>query len=326
MSYEEFFHLKEQPFSNTPDSRFYFESQEHQRAMLRLLHAANTMKGLALLVGDVGTGKTTLARKLLDNLDEREYESVLIVVVHSAVTPEWLLRKIALQMGVKELPEGKIELLSALFKRLMEINEAGRKAVVLVDEAQMLQTRELMEEFRGLLNLEMPGRKLITFIFFALPNIDQNLSLDEPLKQRVAVRFKLESMKPAATAAYIDHRLKVAGSDAELFPKESVELIHQYSRGIPRLINIICDNALFESFLMKEHRIKPELIDTIAEDLGLKKVYHESDQRGTSDRRAATLDRRSAARPAADDRPNQRLQLSKEEMEALDFLQEMDQK
>ena len=106
MSYEEFFQLKEQPFSNTPDSRFYFESQQHAQAMLRLLHAARTMKGLALLVGDIGTGKTTLARKMLDNLDERDFESALLVVVHSAITPEWLLRKIALQMGVKDLAGG----------------------------------------------------------------------------------------------------------------------------------------------------------------------------------------------------------------------------
>jgi type II secretory pathway predicted ATPase ExeA len=311
MSYEDFFKLKEQPFSNTPDSRFYFESQEHQQAMLRLMHAATTMKGMALLVGDIGAGKTTLARKLLDNLDEKEFESALLVIVHSSITPEWLLRKIAAQMGVKEIPEGKIELLSALYRRLMEINELGRKAVVLVDEAQMLQTRELMEEFRGLLNLEMPGRKLITFIFFALPIIDQYLSLDEPLKQRVAVRYRLESMNANATSAYINHRLRIAGCDRELFTPGAINLIHQYSRGIPRLINVLCDNALFEAFLIKEKTIKDALVSNVAEDLGLKKIFHSSE--------------RSAARPAppAEEGPG-RPQLSREEQDTLDLLQERD--
>ncbi len=311
MSYEEFFQLKEQPFSNTPDSRFYFESQQHSEAMVRLLHAVQTMKGLAILVGDVGTGKTTLARKLLDRLEEKEYESVLLVVVHSAVTPEWLLRKIALQLGVKEIPEGKVDLLSALYQRLVDINESGRKAVVLVDEAQMLQTRELMEEFRGLLNLEMPGRKMITFIFFALPIIDQYLSLDEPLKQRVALRFKLDCMKQESTVAYIRHRLKVAGGTHDLFSPEAMAAIHQYSRGIPRLINIICDNALFEGFLIKEKLVKGGLVQSVAEDLGLKKVFLESE-------------RKQSARTAPEGRQETKLQLSPEELKALDFLQEAD--
>jgi general secretion pathway protein A len=308
MSYEEFFQLKEQPFSNTPDSRFYFESQQHAQAMLRLLHAARTMKGLALLVGDIGTGKTTLARKMLDNLDEKEFESALLVVVHSAITPEWLLRKTALQMGVKDLADGKIELLSQLYQRLLEIHESGRKAVVLVDEAQMLQSRELMEEFRGLLNLEMPGEKMITFIFFALPIIDQYLSLDEPLKQRVAVKFKLGSMKPAATAAYIRHRLKVAGSDRELFSAEAMTIIHQFSRGIPRLINIICDNALFEAFLMKQEVINESMINSVAEDLGLKKIYFATEKRTKEEAKGKKT-----------------LSLTEEEKGALDFLQETEE-
>lgn len=312
MSYEEFFKLKEQPFSNTPDSKFYFESDQHTQAMLRLMHAASTMKGLALLVGDVGTGKTTLARKMLDNLNENEYESALLVVVHSAVTPEWLLRKIALQLGVKEIPDGKVELLSALYNRLVEINETGRKVVVLVDEAQMLQSRDLMEEFRGLLNLEMPDRKMITFIFFALPIIDQFLALDEPLKQRVAVRYKLDSMQEEATTAYIRHRLKIAGRMEDLFSKEAMTIVHKYSHGIPRLINVICDNALFEAFLMKKELIDEGMIDSVVEDLGLKKIYRSSS-------------REAGAASGRENIPRQRIPLSREEMEALDFLQEVDE-
>jgi type II secretory pathway predicted ATPase ExeA len=272
LSYQEFFNLKEHPFSNAPDGRFYFNSAQHGEAMLRLMHAARSNVGLALLVGDIGAGKTTVARRMLDELDEREFESALLVVVHSSITPEWLLKKIAQQLGVKQSPEGKVEILSAIYHRLLEIRDEGRKAVVLVDEAQMLQTRELMEEFRGLLNLELPEQKLVTFVFFALTSIDQNLALDEPLKQRVALRYRLSGMKVESTAAYIRHRLKVAGGERELFTAEALDLIHTYSRGIPRLINVICDNSLFESFLVKKETVDAEAIENVATDLGLQKV------------------------------------------------------
>ena len=271
MSYQSFFGIKEQPFTNSPDSRFYFNSSQHAKALLRLDHAARSNVGLALLVGDIGAGKTTLARRMLDDLDEKEYESALLVVVHSSITPEWLLKKIGLQLGVANVPNGKIEILSAIYHRLLKIREEGRKAIVLVDEAQMLQTRELMEEFRGLLNLELPEQKLITFIFFALPSIDRNLALDEPLKQRVALRYQLGAMKVEATSAYVTHRLKVAGCERELFTPEALALVHQYSRGIPRLINVICDNSLFEAFLVKNDIVDGETVDGAATDLGLKK-------------------------------------------------------
>jgi type II secretory pathway predicted ATPase ExeA len=269
MSYLEFFKLREQPFSNAPDARYYFNSSQHADALLRLKHAASNNVGLAVLVGDIGAGKTTLARRLLDELDEREFESALLVVVHSAITAEWLLRKIALQLGVEDVPSDKIEILAAIYHRLLAIKEEGRKAVVLIDEAQMLQSQELMEEFRGLLNLELPAYKLVTFIFFGLHSLDQTLALDEPLRQRVALRFRLSAMGPDTTAAYIQHRLRVAGSDRQIFLPEAVALIQRCSRGIPRLINIICDNCLFEAFLVKKEVVDTTVVQGVAGDLGL---------------------------------------------------------
>jgi hypothetical protein len=143
--------------------------------------------------------------------------------------------------------------------------------VVLIDEAQMLQSRELMEEFRGLLNLELPAHKLITFIFFGLQSLDQTLALDEPLQQRVALRYRLSAMGLDSTAAYIRHRLQVAGgADREIFRPEAVQLIHRYSRGIPRLINVICDNCLFEAYLIRKDHIDASVVEGVVADLGLK--------------------------------------------------------
>lgn len=269
MSYEQFYHLREQPFSNTPDPRFYFEVDQHAEVLARLMYAVNTMKGLAVVIGDVGTGKTMLARRMLDELDDDQYESALLVIIHSAITAEWLLRKIASQIGVEEVAEERVGILSQIYQRLVELHQSGRKAVVLIDEANMLQHQELMEELRGFLNLEVPGSKLITFILFGLPNLETNLALDAPLVQRVAVKCRLTSLEPETTKAYLRHRLRVAGATREIFSDEVLTQIAIESQGIPRLINTIGDNVLLEGYLLKRERIDVQLVKDVARDLGL---------------------------------------------------------
>ena len=322
MSYEEFFQLREQPFSNAPDARYYFSSSQHSEALVRLKHAARTNVGLAVLVGEIGAGKTTLARRLLDELDEREFESALLVVVHSSITAEWLLRKIAAQLGVEPIPEGKLETLSAIYHRLLAIREEGRKAVVLIDEAQMLQSRELMEEFRGLLNLELPAHKLVTFVFFGLQSLDQTLALDEPLQQRVALRYRLKAMGLESTAAYIRYRLQVAGAAREIFQPEAIALIHRHSRGIPRLINVICDNCLFEAYLVRKAHIDAGVVEGVVADLGLKaNALTAPPQPGP-----AACPPEGAPGPAAQ-QPSRRSSdslLNREEMDSLGLLREFD--
>lgn len=269
MDYLEFYGLEQEPFSSAPISRFYFNSAQHQRALVRLMYAVDTMKGLTVLIGELGTGKTTLARRMLDNLPEEEYESALLVIIHSGITADWLLSRIARQLGVEDPAPEKLKLLNQLYSRLVDLHEEGKKAVVLIDEAQMLHTKELMEEFRGLLNLELPESKLITFVFFGLPELEDYLHLDEPLAQRVALKCTLDSFTFESTQGYINHRLRLAGAKVQLFPDDTIKLIHHYSRGIPRLINTICDNSLFEGYLLKKRAIEPELVQAVSTDLGL---------------------------------------------------------
>lgn len=269
MGYLEHFQLSLEPFSNAPVTRFYYGSVQHTQAMTRLMYAVDQMRGLALCVGDIGAGKTTLARRMLDNLPESQYEAALLVIIHSGITAAWLLRRIALQLGVESPSDDKLTLLSQLYQRLVQVYEAGKKAVVLIDEAQMLQSRELMEEFRGLLNLEVPERKLITFVFFGLPELEQNLQLDPPLAQRVALRYRLEPFTAESTEAYIKHRLRMAGARRMLFTNQAVETIHRMSRGIPRLINTLCDNALFECAMLQRPAVDRALAEGVAHNLGL---------------------------------------------------------
>lgn len=274
MTYEEFYGLSEAPFSNSPDGRFYCSTAQHQQAIVRMMYAAYAMKGLAILVGGIGCGKTTISRRLLNELDPEEYETALLVIVHSNITADWLLRKVAAQIGIADLAEHKVDLLSQIFNRLVEIHDEGRKTVVIVDEANMLNSREIMEEFRGLLNMELPGRKLITFIFCGLPELEDNLLLDEALKQRVAVRYSLHALAYESVKEYIHHRLTIAGGLPDIFSDDAVRLIHRYSRGVPRVINTICDNALFEGYLMQKRVIDTELIRTVCVSLGLIQPEH----------------------------------------------------
>jgi len=269
MNYLDHFELSSEPFSNAPVSRFYFNSTQHSQALMRLRYAVDNMKGLSLLVGEIGAGKTTLARRMLDSLPEEEFEAALLVIIHSGITANWLLRRVALQLGVVNPHAEKLALLSQVYQRLVQIHESGKKAVVLIDEAQMLQTRELMEEFRGLLNLELPERKLINFVFFGLPEIEENLKLDPPLAQRVAVKVHLDTFDLENTESYIKHRLRLAGAKRMLFTPEAVTVIHEASQGTPRVINTLCDNALFEAFMEKKEAVDGEMQALVATNLNL---------------------------------------------------------
>jgi type II secretory pathway predicted ATPase ExeA len=269
LDYLQFHGLTQEPFSNAPVSRFYFESRQHEEALERLRHVVGRMKGLALLVGQIGAGKTTLARRLLDSLPDHEYEAALLVIIHANVTAGWLLKRVALALGVESPAEDKLALLSQLYHRLVRIHERGKKAVVLIDEAQMLSTRELMEEFRGLLNIELAERKLLSFVFFGLPEIEDNLKLDPPLAQRVAVRVRLGALDEAATRAYVRHRLEVAGASRPPFTDEAIAAVHRFTKGTPRLINTLCDNALFEAFAARRRELDAAFVERVAAALGL---------------------------------------------------------
>ncbi len=270
MKHLEYYNLKQEPFSIMPLTAFYYHSEQHDRAMERLHFAVSSMKGLAVVVGEIGLGKTLLARRLLESLPEEEYEVSLLVVLHEDVDTLWLLRRIAAQVGVTEVSDSKVEIVSKLSVRLKELAELGKKVVVLIDEAHMLRTKSLMEEIRGLLNLETMEQKLISLVLFGLPELELCLKTDPALAQRVALRVNLKPLPQTAVAEYIHFRLSQAGAGRRIFSDEAIGRIHIHSNGIPRLINVLCDNAMFEGFMRRAPLPLPaHIIDSVAEDLGI---------------------------------------------------------
>lgn len=270
MDHLAYYGLKEEPFSIVPLTNFYYHNDQHDQAFMRLSRAVEGMRGLAVLVGGVGTGKTLLARRLLESLPEERYEASLLVVLHADVTGEWLIRRVAGQVGVTDLNCGKVDIVGRLYERLNEIAEEGRKAAILIDEAHMLRSPETLEEIRGLLNLELSNSKLLSIVMFGMPELDRCLNSEPALKQRMAMRFQLKNFTKDVLVDYVRFRLFHAGSDKNVFSPQALEGIYNLSEGNPRLVNVICDNALFEGYVRRaEMPLKMDVIESVASDLGL---------------------------------------------------------
>lgn len=272
MDYETFYDFDRKPFSTSPDERFYFNSTEHSRAMKKLLHGIENRLGLSVLIADIGMGKTTLARRMLNILSsDNKYEVSLLVIIHPDITAGWLLKKMSLQLGVAVEDEERVKTISELYKRLQTCYDVGKKVAVLIDEANMLRGKDIMEEIRGLLNIETQSIHLINFVLFGLPEMEENLKQDEALYQRIAIRTTLNPLDLKSVKSYIIHRIRIAGGQNIPFTDKSFGLIHNYSGGKPRLVNIICENALLEGFLEKKKEIDSELINVVLTDLALMK-------------------------------------------------------
>lgn len=270
ISYIDFYNFKREPFSAAPDESFWFNSPQHKEALIKILHGVKNYRGLILVTGDIGLGKTTLARKLLSELDKYEnFEPSLIVIVHSEIGKMWFLKKIASNLKIQVDENDPVSLISRVSKKLIEMYKDSKIPVILIDEANMLKNKEIMEEIRGLLNIEIPGKRLLNFILFGLPQLEENLKLDMPLYERIAMKINLKPLDFESAKEYISHRLKLAGGEGKIFSDDVYEIIYKYSKGKPRLINTICDNALLEGFLRKTKLLNSEIFNKVVKELGL---------------------------------------------------------
>ncbi|HEX4773601.1 MAG TPA: AAA family ATPase [Bryobacteraceae bacterium] len=267
--YRAYFGLSENPFNLSPDPQFLYRSPQHQEALANLIYGVRSRKGFIVLTGEVGTGKTTMLECLRDYLDMQKIEFAF--VFNSRLTPDQFFEMIAYDFQLQCDHKSKTSVLFALNELLLQQAERGRTCVLIVDEAHNLEW-DVLEEVRLLGNLENRQGKLLQIILAGQPELDRKL--DAPnlrqLKQRIVLRCSLESLDSSETAAYVQSRLERAGmKDQRIFSPELLEEIHLRSRGIPRLINLICDNLLVTAFAMETKVATFDMLDEVARDLRL---------------------------------------------------------
>lgn len=272
--YEKFFFLTERPFHITPDPKFLYLGRKHGEAIDLITYGIKERKGFMLLTGEVGTGKTTISRAILERLPKKT-ESALIL--NPVLSEGELLRTITADLGLRAGGESIKAHLDALNSFLLDIASRGGNAVVIIDEAQNLPLKTI-EMIRLLSNLETEKEKLLQIILVGQPELKQRLKGAElrQLNQRIIVRHHLEPLDGAETSAYIRNRLGVAGGAGNVsFTDEALRLIHGKSAGIPRMINIICDRALTAAFIEEKRVIDASIASKAIGELEGEGYIHE---------------------------------------------------
>jgi len=282
--YKGFFHLKRNPFEITPDPSFLFATRKHNEALASLYYGVRRHKGFVVMTGEVGTGKTLLIRCLLELLTRSQVG--FAYVFNSRLNAMEFLRYVAGDFGLSASGKGKDELLLSISDYLVERHRRKLTTLLVVDEAHHLSS-EVLEEIRLLTNLETPTQKLLQILLVGQPELNQKLDSSNlrQLKQRIALRCNLEPLSEEETRAYVKRRLQLAGSNPEvtIFTEGATSAIYRHSRGIPRLINTVCENALIAAYAHQTPHIEPEVIDEVASDLRLGVVTTESDDLAIED-------------------------------------------
>jgi general secretion pathway protein A len=253
--YLDYYVLREKPFNLTPDPRFVFLSKNHKEAFAHLLYGINNRSGFIVLTGEVGSGKTTVLRALLSQLDQDHHRTALIF--NPPLSPPALLQNINREFGILTNTSDSSSLLDALTQFLLQQNDEGRTVVLVIDEAQDLEA-PVLEQIRLISNLETDREKLIQIVLAGQPEFGQILQRKElrQLNQRIIVRYHLQPMDFSDTVGYVNHRLEVAGRrGGVIFSRRALKRIYKYSGGLPRLINAACDRSLLAGYTRDKTRI-----------------------------------------------------------------------
>lgn len=263
--YEQYWGLTEAPFTLTPDPRFLYLSRSHEDALMMLHYAITRNKGAAMLAGEIGLGKTTVSRKLLETLDPVSYRIVLIV--NPILTPTQILQEVLDQLGVPIVSRNRQVLVQRLHLALLEHYEKGIRVVIMIDEAHLIRAASTFEELRLLLNCQMNDQFLISLVLLGQSELLPKLKKVPALEQRLAVRHLLRPMDVFETGELILHRLRVAGYTGEKSPftPEAIHQIHKLSDGAPRVIIQLADNAMLMAMARKEKMIDGFLAHEVAE-------------------------------------------------------------
>jgi len=257
--YLDFFGLHEKPFSIAPDPRYLYMTEQHNEALAHLNYGVGDEGGFILLTGEIGTGKTTICRSLLNQLPD---DVDIAYVINPRVSASEMLEAVCDDLGVEYADGSSVKtLVDRLNQFLLESYARGRHAILIIDEAQNLDD-DVLEQLRLLTNLETAEKKLLQLILLGQPELNQKLAQDSlrQLAQRVTARFHLEPLSYDEMVAYIQHRLYIAGFRGELFSRPALRHIYAKSGGIPRLVNIICDRAMLGAYTNDQFHIEYPLV------------------------------------------------------------------
>ena len=271
--YKSFFGLKENPFNVNPDPRYLFLTKQIEEALSGLMYGIQTRKGFITLTGEVGTGKTTLVNRLLDWLHLKRTKTAFLF--NSRMNTNQLFDFIMAEFDIPCDIKSKSQQLMKLNHWLLERYRAGETAVLIVDEAQNL-TFPVLEEIRLLTNLETSTEKLLQIVLSGQPELEERLKLPQlrQLRQRITLRCRTMPMAKEQTNDYIHERLRIAGADPqlEIFSAKAVDSVHYFSMGIPRVINLLCEHALINSFVDQEKIVEAKVIEDVAREFQLDEV------------------------------------------------------
>ncbi len=262
--YEKYWNLNTLPFENVPDPRFLYRSKEHEEALIRLIYAARTQKGAAMLTGNIGCGKTTTCRTLIQSLPVDEYEIGLIA--NPMLSPIDFLNEILYQLGSEKTADTKTELLHLMNEEIANNLNKGKKTLLIIDEAQAIENEATLEELRLLLNFQLNERFLLTIILIGQPELQEKVARLEQLDSRISVRYHISPFELEDTIRYVLFRLKIAGVEKSIITSDAIENIHSHSGGVPRKINNLCDLSLLIGFSMKSSVIDTQIVEKVIND------------------------------------------------------------
>jgi general secretion pathway protein A len=275
--YEYYYGFTDKPFSLTPDPKYLFKSESHANAYQLLQYAVRRREGFAVVTGDIGTGKTTLCRALIEHIDRNTFSAL---VLNPFLSEEDLLKLILQDFGVvsrEDVKRGRLlrvakqELIETIYDFLLSLLPLQASAVLVIDEAQNLPI-PVLEQIRILSNLETDKAKLLQIVLVGQLNLHPLLKAPQmrQLDQRVSIRYQLRPLNRDEVAAYVSHRLMVAGGAVSImFQPKALDLLHSRSGGIPRLVNLVCDRSLLAAYSARTNRISPEMVYQAAENLEL---------------------------------------------------------